>query len=322
MNTNKVAICCPVHIQPTKKWVAALKREAKGHTVIIVDDSDGKVILPKEWDVYDYKRQKEELGKDLYKEFERFHKSSSCRNFGHWIAYKKNIPIVITLDSDCVVPEGFVEKHVYALEATGYGWVNPIEDVGWFPRGYPYHERNRRIACNIGLWENELDLGGLDRIQRNSSGPKSPKVKKQKIAHTFIPHCGMNTSFWTNTIPGMLFLPNFDDGAERFRRLDDIWGGYIYQKIMQKNKDLIAYGFPIVYHDSDLKPVEDMKDEEAMLHWEEAFYNMVDTCMDYVPVGSYQKMMKEFAFHFEEMCSDTVFKEIVPALNFWVKLYA
>src|ERR1041385_8821073 len=93
----KIAIVVPVHIPPSKEWIQSLKSVAKNCSVIIVDDSDGHVTVPAEWDIYNYERQREEMGDELYEEFKRFHYSSACRNFGHWMAYKLGFDIIIGL---------------------------------------------------------------------------------------------------------------------------------------------------------------------------------------------------------------------------------
>lgn len=318
MENYKIAICVPVHIQPTDEWIQSLQSVAKEYTVIIVDDSDGKVKLPSEWDIYDYARQKEELG-ELYSEFEQFHKSSACRNFGHWISYKNGFDITIGLDSDCVVPPDFIAKHLEALMSVSYGWENPIKNTNWFPRGYPYHERSRRTVINMGLWENELDINGIDRVH-NGIPPKSPMVDKQEIAHSMIPLCGMNFAMWTYAVPAFLFLPNFDDGALKFRRYDDIWGGYIFQKLMQKNQDMITFGNPVVFHDTIVDAEADAELEDAGIKWEESLYNWVDMACDTIEPRPYDIMFKEFTKN-AVIFRGTTFEKLLSGFEFWVKLF-
>lgn len=317
----KIAIVAPVHIKLTNEWIKSLQSAAKNHKVIIVDDSDGQVELPSEWDVYDYAAQNEILGDEMYIEFKQFHKSSACRNFGHYVAYQEGYDVVIGLDSDCNVPPNFVSEHLKNIMGTAYGWENPTKNVGWFPRGYPYHERTRNIVLNIGLWENELDVNGIDRVKQGQP-PANPDVKQQEIAHGMIPLCGMNFACWSQAIPGFLFLPNFDDGDEKFRRYDDIWGGYIFQKLMQKRKEMITYGLPIVYHDTIVDAASDAELEEAGIRWEENFYMLVDAiCADIEPM-SYESMFAAFADKAVEVFKDTPFQHLISSLQWWKKLYA
>lgn len=315
----KIAIVVPVHIQPSKEWVQSLQSVTKNYSVIIVDDSNGKVELPKEWDIYDYSRQQELLGDELYKEFEQFHKSSACRNFGHWVSYIKGYDITIGLDSDCIVPPDFISKHLEALMSNSYAWENPIKNTNWFPRGYPYHERNCRTILNIGLWENELDINGIDRVH-NGVPPKSPMIDKQEIAHGIVPLCGMNFAIWTYAVPAFLFLPNFDDGTEKFRRYDDIWGGYIFQKLMQKNKEMITFGNPIVFHDTIIDAEADAELEDAGIKWEEKLYEMVDIITSNIDAMNYSKMFKEFSVN-ACIFKGTPFEKLLSGIEFWVKVF-
>jgi glycosyltransferase involved in cell wall biosynthesis len=144
---KNVAIVAPVHIQPSLAWEQALKAtvERKEADVIIVDDSDGEVSLSSLFDVYDYSRQKEALGDELYAQFEQFHHSSACKNFGTWLAYKKGYEYIIVIDSDCIIPEGFVYDHMGELNVKGDGWSNPIDvgGMGFYSRGFPYSKRNQ-----------------------------------------------------------------------------------------------------------------------------------------------------------------------------------
>jgi hypothetical protein len=313
----KIAVVAPVHIKLTDEWIASLKAVTKDCTVIIVDDSDGKVELPAEWDVYGYARQEAELG-ELYKDFKQFHKSSACRNFGHWIAYKQGFDIIIALDSDCIVGPDFISKHVEELSCNSYGWVNTIKNTSWFPRGYPYFERMRPTVMNIGLWEHELDINGRDRVKRGQP-PAGPMIDKQEIAHGILPLCGMNVAMWSYAVPGFLFLPNIDMGEVKIRRYDDIWGGYIFQKLMQKTNDLIRYGYPIVYHDTIVDADADAELEEDGIRLEASFYNIVDTvCADINP-DTYANMFKELASF--GIWKQSPFKKYLPGFELWVKMF-
>lgn len=319
-----IAIVSQVHIQPTEEWIQSLQSVGRDHTVIITDDSDGKVKLPGEFDVYDYARQKEELGDDLYKEWGQFQHSSGSGNFGRWVAYRKGFDIIMVIDSDCVVPPDFVAKHLESLMANSYGWENTIKNTNWFARGFPYHERMRKTILNIGLWENELDVNGRDRVKRVEHPPKSPGVDKQEIAHGMIPLCGMNFAMWSYALPAFLFLAGYTDGTERFGRHDDIWGGYIFQKLMQKNHDMIKFGNPIVFHDTVVVPEEDAATEESLIKWEETFYGIVDMACEEIYADTYPNMFELFVDNFEELAGgkSNVFKPLIPGMKLWVKMFS
>jgi len=161
---NKVAIVSPVHIQPSSKWVQALVGiQKRGEAdVILVDDSNGKLDLPLIFNTYDYALQKEVMGDELYQLFEQFHKSSACKQFGLWRAHQLGYEFVIVIDSDCIVPDDFVERHLEALEMNGnVGWVNPLFGTGFYSRGYPYSKRGTEKWVNMGLWTNQAPRMGL-----------------------------------------------------------------------------------------------------------------------------------------------------------------
>lgn len=275
----RVCIVAAVHIQPTEQWIQALNVASRTATIIIVDDSDGKVKLPENWDVYDYARQRQVLGDDMYQRFEMFHKSSACKTFGMWLAYTRGFDPIIVIDSDCIIPPDFIAKHIEALLKFGDGWDNPLDGSGFYSRGFPYYERNKPVWAHMGLWENELDLYGTDRIGK----PYIPKLPPH-VAHAsrgaMFPLSGMNVSFRNAAVPYMLFLPNFDFGPEHFTRHDDIWGGYIFQRVVRAMGFEVTYGDPNVFHDTVVVPEEDAAAEVAMIKYERDFYHMVDDALN------------------------------------------
>ena len=326
-----VAIVAPCHIQPSKAWVEALHRESASADVIIVDDSDGKITLPGCLEMFGYARQKQELGDELYAMFERFHKSSACKQFGLWLAYKRGYKKVIVIDSDCIVPERFVELHSSLLESGGTacgGWGNPLAGTYLYSRGYPYSQRNWKMGAHMGLWTNELDLYGTDRVGKKDL-PKTPDEKyyNQYVrTAAFFPLSGMNVSFNREVIPFMLFLPNFkSDKGEKFSRHDDIWGGYIFQKLMQKKHYALSYGKPFVFHDTVVVPREDAKEERAMIKYEDDFFYFIDSMLDLRP-----QLKEATAQQVFEYLADTsklspgyaIFKDLLPAFALQAKLYA
>lgn len=305
----RVAIVVASHTQPSQKWIDALNAQSQFATIIIVDDSDGKSVFPENWDVYDYARQKEELGDYLYAQFEQFHHSSSCKNFGTWLAYQRGFDPIIVIDHDCVVPPDFVGAHINALLRSGDGWSNPLNGLGFYSRGFPYHLRGMEKWAHMGLWENELDLYGTDRIGKQV--PTYPPPMKSIVDAQFFPLSGMNVSFRNAAIPFMLFLPNapFKDEV-KFTRHDDIWGGYIFQKFCQRFNKSLSFGEPYIIHDSDLNPKEDAEAEIPMISNEKEFYEDVDLAFG-MGAAEWETLLHQ----------EGIVELWQPAFRFWIEAF-
>jgi hypothetical protein len=317
----KIAICAPCHIPPSEAWVTALKSEAEEHgaTVVIIDDSDGNLgPLPAEWKIFGYDAQKEVLG-DLYDDFARmFHKSSACRVFGHVWAYKEGFEVIIGLDSDCIVKRNFIRDHTQFMNKDyGSGWTNPI-GYPHYSRGYPYSQRAWQIKANMGLWENVLDINGKDR---ESNEPTSIKILGSTVPQGFFPFSGMNWAIHRDAIWGFLFLPNIDSDGSQFRRIDDVWGGYIFEHLLRKMKWSTMMGYPIVYHDTIVDAQADADEEEAMYAHEDAFIESIDYVMDAVrPKDTMAEAMLEFASSGMFNGLPMFMRELEPAVQWWAKV--
>lgn len=265
------ALTSCVHIPTTKRFNKGLKR-FKGD-LVITDDSVGKYSYP--FKVMQYNH---------FKLFNYLHKSSASKNYS---LYKTDADIVYIIDSDCIIGKDFQKKHKEALARKGGLWDNPLEGTGFYPRGYPYSAREKKVVANVGLWTNVLDINGADR---KSDEPTKPP-KGNKISTSFIPFSGMNVAVLREALPALFFLPNI--GA--FRRHDDIFGGYIFQALVKRKGDCISYGEPFVYHETVVVPEEDARDEEEMNKHQDEFCDIVDSVVSTISVDSYLNMYKEFA---------------------------
>lgn len=321
---SKVAIVAPCHIQPSKAWVAALEH-ARIHEkadIIIVDDSNGKLSLPDKWDIYGYARQRVCLGDRLYALFEDFHHSSACKQFGLWRAYKRGYDYVIVVDSDCIIPKDFVKRHLSAISGSGHGWDNPLEGTEFFSRGFPYSKRNLPIAAHMGLWDSELDLYGTDRVGFEYERQEAPTHQEPVRVAGYMPLSGMNVCFRRDAIPYMLFLPDIQVGAQQwFTRHDDIWGGYIFQKIMKMKGAALSYGDPKIFHDTIVDPEEDALAEIPMIQYEDDFYAFVDSYLDLRPGMKLAPASEIFAYLAGAQAAGP-FAGFLAAFDFQAKAYA
>jgi hypothetical protein len=313
---TQIAIACPIPSIPTKAFLDALPTE---FDLLVIDDSNGKLDLPKRDNIvyYDYAKQKEILGK-YYDDYTAFHKSSSCRNIAHMMAYKEGYDIVIALDYDCVVPPNYMQQQtdVYNLKqipalSSETKWINPLEDTKWFTRGFPYSKRalyknepvqmleNRRVVLNMGLWENVVDINGIDKVLERPS--TEIYLNRDYTAPLgYIPLCGMNNSFLSEIIPAYFFLPNFKIGDWEVSRHDDIWGGYIFQKLAEKKGDLITYGKPVVFHERESSQPRVLYYEHFMHILEPYFYDLIDTATQDIKASDYKTMFAEFSDNYQQ----------------------
>lgn len=316
----KVSIVAPLHIQPSREWIDALEKESNetGADVVIIHDSWSIPLLelPPEWKVFDYEAQQTYLGRDLYDLFKQFHKSSAIKNLGLIYSYRENYDICIVIDSDCIVPEGFMHAHIDSLKIKGEGWINPIAETNLYSRGFPYSKRKQDKWCHMGLWTNELDLYGKDRIGNKDIPKNYTPEHDYNDAAGFFPLSGMNVSFVREALPYMLFLPNFfSPDGEKFMRHDDIWGGYIFQKIAQMKNKSLSYGLPVVYHDTIVHPEEDAAEEEPMYKYEDEFFNYIDAYGFEEAGVIWEVLQRKIKF-------SKSFKGLTKAFEFQSKVYA
>ncbi len=312
----RIAITSPVPATPTKDF---LKSFPDGYDWIVIDDSNGKLDLPKRDNifVYDYRKQKDVLGK-FYDEYTSFHKSASCRNLAHFLAYKQGYDLIFSLDYDCVMPKNFISDHLEPFHKdklvslkTKSGWVNPIESHHWFTRGFPYSARDSReqaivgktsqkVVLNMGLWENVVDINAIDKVLEPAP-KKFPLMRSHTAVNGFIPLCGMNNSFVREIVPAYFFLPNFKLDGWEVSRHDDIWGGYILQKLIRKKGDVITYGSPTVFHERESFQPRVLHHEHYMHILEPYFYGLVDEAASSIRKGKYIDMFSDFSENFARL---------------------
>jgi len=111
--------------------------------------------------------------------------------------------------------------------------------------------------------------------------------------------CGMNTSFTREMTPAYFFLPDLwvEDGSPggwHLSRHDDIWGGYVVKRLMDRKGDLMSFGGPIVEH-TRLTPAEKTTKIEHYMHllaWR--FFELTDTAVERTATGDYSTMFADF----------------------------
>ena len=258
------------------------------------------------------------------------HKSAASRNIGHYIAWKEGFDVIVALDYDCRTRPGWLAAHLDALRpvirhpgiepTTPNGWVNPIRQS--FPngdtvyaRGYPYELRtpelagstqvstSGRVALNLGVWDGILDLNGIDTLYGGEPGDLGVPPGPSPAALGNIPVCGMNTAFVRELTPAYYFLPDLWVNGWRLSRHDDIWGGYIVKRLMDRRGDLLTYGGPVVEHTKQTALDRVVVLEQWMHLMSMPFYDLVDAAAAEVAPGDYAEMMAHFVDAYERQLS-------------------
>lgn len=349
IDKRRVAVVIPIPNDPDWSIFEELSDEIP---IIVCDDSDGKLSVPPRRNVtyYDYAAQRDIMG-EHYDAIP--HKSAASRNFGHFLAHREGYEVVVALDYDCRVPSRWLEQHLDTLTdvkdaparkpVIENGWVNSIAADGFYARGYPYELRhsdyNREIDAtatgsvkvNMGLWEGIVDLNGIDRVGHDAPYHPGTHDEENRISLGNIPACGMNTAFTADLTPAYYFLPDLwvDDGSPggwQLSRHDDIWGGYILKKLMDKRGDLFSYGRPIVEH-TRLTPAERTTKIEHYMHlMARQFFAAVDAAMERTGTGDYATMYASFVDAFlgevTRSGAPTHYKQIYRALGEAMRLWA
>jgi len=312
--TRDVVVVIPIPNDPDWSIFDEISEDVP---IIVIDDSDGKLAPAPRANVrfFDYAAQERVMGRNYRAQS---HKSAATRNFGHYLAYQEGADVIIALDYDCRPRPGWLARHTGALgavsdaPAVSGAWINSIEQPGFYARGYPYEYRNEHasavtetvatgtVKVNMGVWENVLDLNGVDKVQRDVAGepvPTHPGLRgaQNYVALGNIPVCGMNTAFTRDLVPAYFFLPDLWIDGWQLSRHDDIWGGYVLKRLMDKRGDLFRYGTPIVEHTRQSNLQRAMVFEQYMHLMARQFFELVDDSAARIRTDAYAPMFGAFA---------------------------
>jgi hypothetical protein len=346
-DTRSVAVVIPIPDDPPWELFDAIPPEIP---IIVSDDSGGKLTPPPRDNVwfYDEAAQRDYCG-------EHFaampHKSAASRNVGHYIAYQEGFDVIIALDYDCRTRPGWFEAHLDALDkvveapalkpVVTDGWVNSIDAEGVYARGYPYELRTPELArvetttatgevkINMGIWDGILDLNGVDKLQAGEPGDPQLASDVNRIALGNIPVCGMNTAFAAELTPAYFFLPDVWVNGWQLSRHDDIWGGYIVKRLMDKRGDLFAFGHPVVEHTKQTRLERVVVLEQWMHLMSMGFYELVEAAVAEVPVADYTTMFATFVEEFDRQVATSsqpthylaVYRELSDWMARWSRAF-
>lgn len=196
--------------------------------------------------------------------------SIARRNFATLKAYQMGAELIIMVDDDNfpIREQDYFQFHNIRRNSLDYlttisadnGWFNVCDTlneqnrINIFHRGYPFNRRTKgiitselkkvKIAANEGLWTEAPDVDAFAWLNwpdlnitnfESSMYGQSYALSEQ----TWSPIDSQNTSIIREALPSF-FLNPFS------LRYDDIWAGYVFEKIAKHLGFTVSFGYPLV----------------------------------------------------------------------------
>jgi reversibly glycosylated polypeptide / UDP-arabinopyranose mutase len=279
--------------------------------IIVIEGNETKKFQPQgRWPIHHFSQAeiKQHLGDDAWIISKG---DSACRCFGYLIAKRLGADWILNLDDDCLPYESNIcERHLAAMQHTV---CQP--SAGVRTRGLPYRNLGT-IECklNLGLWRNVPDIDGPQGLlpQPYFVPPTGSKLANPQRRY---PLCGMNLMFATELVPA-LYFPLMGAGYD-YRRFDDIWAGWIFQKVAQQCSINWSYGEPVVEHVRASDPFDNLVKETPGISINETLWekiNRIELSSTDVPT-----CVSEIADDFQ--ADNTCYlRDLGRALSVWLEL--
>jgi hypothetical protein len=167
------------------------------------------------------------------------------RNIGFLYAYQHGADIVASIDDDNIPYDNWGEDIRVGKEINvdiynyDIGVLDPLQFTNqkhlWH-RGYPidyikrakqtYYTPNqkRKILFQVDLWDGDPDVDAICRVMYNPTN-LNMKILSPFTSDNYIPFNSQNTFIAREALPYYMVLPHVG-------RVDDIWGGYIAQYLL------------------------------------------------------------------------------------------
>lgn len=257
-------------------------------------------------------------------------RTDCVRSYGYYRAWKEGVDILITLDDDCYP----MKKEPYLIKTylenfkkqVGSEMFNTLEGritnyKNFYPRGYGYFIRDKKVSLVHGLWENVPDFDGNTQIENpevriNVSDTDVSCVPKNIL----FPMCGMNVAILREVIPSFYFLLMGKDKEENefgIDRFGDIWSGFFVKKIIDHLDRAVVSGQPIIYHDRASNAEVNKKKEAPGLPLNELLWKEVAKIN--LTANNFKDCYIELAEKLPEF--NEYFKKLKRAMKTWASLF-
>lgn len=187
-----------------------------------------------------------------------------------------NAEIIIVLDSDCypylnISLEEFALNHIKAMEDQE---VKLFEQITNPPsRGTPYFNKTIKmpVIASMGYWNNIPDRDAPSQLVQGAYAEM--EFKQTTIYNKYFALSGMNLAFRAEYSDWFEFID--------VPRFDDIWMGWIAQKMAYANGYCFNLNGPIIKHSRQSNVWQSLKEEAKYLElnetlWQEIYNSKID----------------------------------------------
>ncbi len=193
------------------------------------------------------------------------------KNRGIHRAIAAGAEVIIVLDDDCFPSDEatslwqLAQKHIAALDAATPDLFLAVTDPP--SRGTPYFTTRTRmpVSASMGFWTN---IGDYDAPAQLVRGAEHPMTFKREIVYgRYFPLCGMNLAFKAEWWPICQFID--------VPRFDDIWQGFIWQKIAYARGCCFNLAGPLVTHSRQSNVWANLRAEAPNLEHNETVWQRI-----------------------------------------------
>jgi hypothetical protein len=197
---------------------------------------------------------------------------AKTKNAGIRRAIDAGAGVIVVIDDDCAPEptenygrslEQFVQLHIGALEPQPVKMVEQMTSVPC--RGMPYFTRTVEmpVACSLGFWTNIADLDAASQLVLGSK--TLVEFKREALHGRYTPMCGMNYAFRKEWFPFCLMVENVG-------RMDDIFAGWIWQKVAYEKGFCFNFAGPLIKHTRQSDVFANLRSEAEYLEKNETIW--------------------------------------------------
>ncbi len=255
----------------------------------------GKAVVVVAWhnpeQIAEFKREwrVEEGDPVIFQEDKNGEGCAITKNKGIKKAYNSGADIICVLDDDCF-PEsknfypydirGFILEHKAALQPQAVQRV--VATTIPNSRGTPYYHTHMKmpVAASMGFWTGVPDFDAIAALQL---GPDATvKFNQRMVYGEYFPFCGMNFAFRREWVDSAVLI----DAA----RWDDIWMGWIWEKVAYENGFCFNLCGPVVRHSRQSNVWRNLREESLYIEQNETLWEKIAKAPFGVSAGSLRSM--------------------------------